>query len=91
MVISELEINVYDVMVPCERAVVLGGLWENPSVFKDIDTYVFYAKQTASKFMMWKQGMLIDILRVYYDNMISLTDMPVKKASALIRKTVEGE
>lgn len=43
-IIKALGINVYDVMVPSELYVILGGTWENPTAFHDKKTIVFYKK-----------------------------------------------
>ena len=83
----------YDVIVPCERAVVLGGFWENPSVFKDIDAYVFYLKETGSSLRAYMHGTYVDILRLYYgeDRLFNLTGLKVEKAAKYIKETVEAD
>ena len=84
-------VNIYDVAVPCERAVVFGGFWENPSVFKDSITYVFYKKRTDTRFHQWRHSLNVDILRLYYDNMFNVTDMSDEQTVNFIRKTLEAE
>lgn len=90
-IIKSLGVNVYDVMVPCERAVVLGGMWENPSAFQDIDTFVFYLKRMDGSFRAWMDGVHVDVLRIYYDKMFNLSGMDSSQAATYIRKTLEGK
>jgi hypothetical protein len=43
--IKDLGVNVYDVLVPAELYVILGGDWENPTAFHDKNTIVFYRRE----------------------------------------------
>ena len=90
-VIKSLGVNVYDVIVPCERAVVLGGFWENPSVFADIETFVFYIKKSDKSFRAHNHNLCVDILRLYYGEMFDITNMAPDQAAEYIRKILEAD
>jgi len=90
-VIKAIGVNVYDIIVPCERAVILGGFWENPSAFKDVETYVFYMLAPLGSFLGQNQRLYVDILRLYYDNIHNITDLEPTKAAEYIRGILEAD
>ena len=74
---------VYGTIQPHDIAVILGGYWENPTVFKN--PIVFY-KQTKP----YIHEFLTDILKEYYDNMIDLTGKTREESiECIIRKVDE--
>jgi len=83
--IQELGVNVYDVIVPSELAVILGGFMENPSAFRDTLTLVFYRRddyyEDADNF--------IPVLEKYFDELVDLTGLNSKESADKIRSTVE--
>ena len=84
-VIQALDVNVYDIIVPCERAVILGGFWENPSVFADIETFVFYIKMTDRTYRAHTHNIHVDILRLYYGEMFDISHMAPDQAAEYIK------
>jgi hypothetical protein len=100
---KSLGVNVYDVVVPCELAVILGGYFENPNAFKNVLTLCFYKTDEEpdgsvsyrTQYETWrlfdkaKYGVWVDILKNYYDEMVDLTGLTPHAAAAKIRKTVE--
>jgi hypothetical protein len=103
-IIKELGANVYDVFVPCELAVILGGYFENPTAFKGIKTLVFYKtdfeddgsasyKQqydTWALFEKRKYEVWVQMLKSYFDETVDLTGLTPKDAAERIRETVEA-
>ena len=101
--IKSLGVNVYDVIVPCELAVILGGEFENPSAFTDTKTIVFYRKERErDNSQLWKNqrefwliyvndrtDLWVSILSNYFENMVDLTGLTPNKAADKIRSTVE--
>ena len=104
-IVKELGINIYDVIIPCELAVILGGYFENPSAFKGIKTLVFYKtdledngsasykKQydTWAIFEKGKYELWVQMLNSYFDKTVDLTGLSPKKAAERIRKTIEAD
>lgn len=102
-IIKLLGTNVYDVVVPCELAVILGGYFENPNSFKDCLTLVFYKTDeerdgslsqkntydTWKRFDVAKYETWVGILENYFDEMVDLTGLTPIGAADKIRETVE--
>jgi len=83
--IIALGVNVYDVVVPTELAIILGGYFENPSAFEDSLTLVFYRHDDGHQF---SKG-FVPVLEKYFDEMVDLTDMTPSEAANKIRSVVE--
>ena len=101
--IKDLGVNVYDVIVPCELAVIFGGVFENPSAFTDMLTVVFYrgepwddkADLYDRDHDLWlathnkRNKIWTSILEYYFDEMVDLTGLNAQESADKIRKTVE--
>ena len=101
--IKSLGINVYDVIVPCELAVILGGEFENPSAFTGTKTIVFYRKEPErDNTQLWRErrkvwleyvnhrnDLWITTLSNYFENMVDLTGLNPKESADKIRSVVE--
>lgn len=102
-IIKILNVHPYDVIVPCELAVILGGYFENPQAFKDCATLVFYKKDMEddgtisfktvhdkwSLFEKRKYEVWESILNHYFDEMVDLTGLTPEGAAEKIRGVVE--
>jgi len=102
-IIDQLGVHPYDVIVPCELAVILGGFFENPSAFDGVKTLVFYKKEyqydikhkdkkTESLWMMFEKAKLdswVSILSHYFNKMVDLTGLNPKEAAERIKKVIE--
>ena len=103
-IIKALKVNVYDVYVPCELAVILGGYFENPTAFKGVKTLVFYKTdfeddgssaykndyKTWELFEKRKYDVWVQMLKSYFDETVDLTGLSHKDAAERIRTTVEA-
>jgi len=83
--ITGLGKSVYDVVVPAELSVILGGYYENPSAFEDSITLVFYRHDDGHQF---SKG-FIPVLEKYFDEMVDLTGLSPMESAEKIRSTVE--
>ena len=103
-IISELGVRVYDVIVPCELAVILGGYFENPSAFTDKVSLVFYktdieddgSRSYKENYEMWelfekrKYVVWSDLLHKYFDEVVDITGLDASAAARKIRRVVES-
>jgi len=101
--IKELGINVYDVIVPCELGVILGGFYENPAAFTDKLSLVFYRRETESYNVVhtnlseeeqiendkYRHNDIASTLKHYFDELVDLTGLSPKESAEKIRSTVE--
>lgn len=103
--IEALGVSVYDVFVPCELAVILGGEFENPSAFTDVLTVVFTRYEIEpwdKKSELYKDDNALwlacrnkkketwnSILEYYFDEMVDITGLDPKESADKIRSTVE--
>ena len=72
-VISELMKRGHEVWTykrKCEKAVVLGGKLENPTIFDGKKVLVFHEKQWVGNWKFFEP-----ILTEYYDEMVNVTEM----------------
>ena len=101
--IKELGINVYDVIVPCELGVILGGYYENPAAFTDKLSLVFYRREIESYNVVptdlteeeriendnCRYKDYVSTLKHYFDELVDLTGLNSKESAEKIRSTVE--
>ena len=102
-IISSLGKGVYDVAIPCELAVILGGYFENPSAFSDKLSLVFYktdleddgSASYKKNYDAWevfeqrKYEVWSDLLKRYFDEAVDLTGFSIDGAVKKIRETIE--
>lgn len=103
-IIKTLGVRIYDVIIPCELAVIFGGYFENPSAFKGTKTVVFYKtdheddgsvaykkqRDVWTMFENEKYKSWASMLGIYFDEAIDITGLKPKDAAERIRKTVEA-
>ena len=85
-IIKHMKVNAYDVIVPCELAVIFGGFFENPNAFGDAKTLMFY-KTEDSKHGRYEEW--VDILKKYFNKTVDLTGLGINESIKKIRSTVE--
>lgn len=92
-----LPYKVLDAVEDCDRAVILGGFYENPSAFRkatvfytrDVLFYMGHPDAQQAQYYKRRKKHYVEILKEYFDEMIDITGLTPKEVAERIGECIE--